>query len=222
MKEALRKKHNNTGMTLVEMVVSFALLSILVAASTVIISNVTALYYRVKGENYSRQISNIVITKVSSEIAGAKFNQRNSAMSPKIHTKVDGADVDGTAIEIYDRTDTRVYIYAKDGILVLKYPKISDEEKPENNRVSNEWKYDQSIYNDFSIKELYFVQANTADNEELAAEYGLTGVDPTNYHDNVVAVYMTLTSPKYGEFKVYRYVKIYEAPETGFTIDIIE
>ena len=46
-----RAKSRNLGMTMVEMIVSFALLSIIVAASTVIISNVTVLYYKVKGEN---------------------------------------------------------------------------------------------------------------------------------------------------------------------------
>ena len=225
MNSPFMKKVNrdNKGMTLVEMVVSFALLGILVAASTVIISNVTMLYYRVRGENYARQISNIVITKVTSEIAGAKIDNKNTAANPKILKSVDGVDdISGNAVRLFDRTDTEVVIYVKDGVLVIIYPKIRDEENPDNNRVSTDWKYDKSIYNGFSIKELYIVQAATADNEEIAARYGVTGVVQNNYPDNIVAVYMTLDSPKYGEFKVYRYIKIYEAPETDFEIDIIE
>ena len=225
MNSPFMKKVNkdNKGMTLVEMVVSFALLGILVAASTVIISNVTMLYYRVRGENYARQISNIVITKVTSEIAGAKIDNKNTAANPKILKNVDGVeDISGNAIRLFDRTDTEVIIYVKDGVLVLNYPKIKDEENPNNNRVSTDWKYDKSIYNGFSIKELYIVQAATADNEEIAARYGLKGVVQGNYPDNIVAIYMTLESPKYGEFKVYRYVKIYEASESDFEIDIIE
>ena len=225
MNSPFMKKVNrdNKGMTLVEMVVSFALLGILVAASTVIISNVTMLYYRVRGENYARQISNIVITKVTSEIAGAKIDNKNTAANPKILKSVDGVDdISGNAVRLFDRTDTEVVIYVKDGVLVINYPKIRDEENPDNNRVSTDWKYDKSIYNGFSIKELYIVQAATADNEEIAARYGVTGVVQNNYPDNIVAVYMTLDSPKYGEFKVYRYIKIYEAPETDFEIDIIE
>ncbi len=225
MNSPFMKKVNkdNKGMTLVEMVVSFALLGILVAASTVIISNVTMLYYRVRGENYARQISNIVITKVTSEVAGAKVDNKNIAANPKILKSVDGVDnISGNAIRLFDRTDTEVIIYVTDGVLVINYPKIRDEENPDNNRVSTDWKYDKSIYNGFNIKELYFVQAATPDNEDIAARYGLSGVVQSNYADNIVAVYMTLESPKYGEFKVYRYIKIYEASETDFEIDIIE
>ena len=43
-KKVNRKRFKNSGMTLVEMIVSFALLSLIVAASTVIISNVTILF----------------------------------------------------------------------------------------------------------------------------------------------------------------------------------
>ena len=207
----IRSKSRNLGMTMVEMIVSFALLSILVTASTVIISNVTTLYYRVRGENYARQVSNILMTKISSEIAGAKYSKRNLSSNPKI-------SADSQSIELYDRTNTKVVIKASDGILDVQYPAIVDTIDAENSRVGVEWEYDKRIYNGFEIEELKFSQPSKGKNAEIAAAYGLTDVNSSDYPDNVVAVYMKLKSPKYGEFSVYKYVRIYEA--TGEALDM--
>lgn len=207
----IRSKSRNLGMTMVEMIVSFALLSIIVAASTVIISNVTTLYYRVRGENYARQVSNILMTKITSEIAGAKYSKRNLSSNPKI-------SADSQSIELYDRTNTKVVIKASDGILDVQYPAIVDTIDAENSRVGVEWEYDKRIYNGFEIEELKFSQPSKGKNAEIAAAYGLTDVNSGDYPDNVVAVYMKLKSPKYGEFSVYKYVRIYEA--TGEALDM--
>ena len=207
----IRSKSRNLGMTMVEMIVSFALLSILVTASTVIISNVTTLYYRVRGENYARQVSSILMTKITSEIAGAKYSKRNLSSNPKI-------SADSQSIELYDRTNTKVVIKASDGILDVQYPAIVDTIDAENSRVGVEWEYDKRIYNGFEIEELKFSQPSKGKNAEIAAAYGLTGVNSSDYPDNVVAVYMKLKSPKYGEFSVYKYVRIYEA--TGEALDM--
>jgi prepilin-type N-terminal cleavage/methylation domain len=207
----IRSKSRNLGMTMVEMIVSFALLSILVTASTVIISNVTTLYYRVRGENYARQVSNILMTKITSEIAGAKYSKRNLSSNPKI-------SADSQSIELYDRTNTKVVIKASDGILDVQYPAIVDTIDAENSRVGVEWEYDKRIYNGFEIEELKFSQPSKGKNAEIAAAYGLTDVNSSDYPDNVVAVYMKLKSPKYGEFSVYKYVRIYEA--TGEALDM--
>ena len=42
------QKNKNKGMTLIEMVVSFALLSLFISAAAVVIFNVTNLYYHVR------------------------------------------------------------------------------------------------------------------------------------------------------------------------------
>ena len=211
----IRSKSRNLGMTMVEMIVSFALLSILVTASTVIISNVTTLYYRVRGENYARQVSNILMTKITSEIAGAKYSKRNLSSNPKI-------SADSQSIELYDRTNTKVVIKASDGILDVQYPAIVDTIDAENSRVGVEWEYDKRIYNGFEIEELKFSQPSKGKNAEIAADYGLTNVNSSDYPDNVVAVYMKLKSPKYGEFSVYKYVRIYEATGEALGMESVE
>ncbi len=193
-KKVNRKRFKNSGMTLVEMIVSFALLSLIVAASTVIISNVTTLYYKVRGENYARQVSDIVMTRITSEIAGAKYSRKNISSNPSIAS-------DSNSIELYDKTNTRLIIsVSNEGILNIIYPEIDDKIETENSRVAVEWKFDKNIYNGFVIEELKFAQPSKNKNAGIAEGYGLTGINSGDYPDNVVAVYMKLKSPKSGEF----------------------
>ena len=72
------------------------------------------------------------------------------------------------------------------------------------------------MYNGYEITDLEFVQANKADNQTVAQNFGIDGIDPADYPSNVVAVYMTLDSNKYGKFNICRYVKVYSAPESGW------
>ena len=62
----------NAGTTLVEMIVCFALLAIFVTAAASIIASTTNLYYQVKGETYSGQVSDILTEKIASTVEGAK------------------------------------------------------------------------------------------------------------------------------------------------------
>lgn len=215
-KKVNRKRFKNSGMTLVEMIVSFALLSLIVAASTVIISNVTTLYYKVRGENYARQVSDIVMTRITSEIAGAKYSRKNISSNPSIAS-------DSNSIELYDKTNTRLIIsVSNEGILNIIYPEIDDKIETENSRVAVEWKFDKNIYNGFVIEELKFAQPSKNKNAGIAEGYGLTGINSDDYPDNVVAVYMKLKSPKYGEFSMYKYVRIYEAEGESFNMESVE
>ena len=215
-KKVNRKRFKNSGMTLVEMIVSFALLSLIVAASTVIISNVTTLYYKVRGENYARQVSDIVMTRITSEIAGAKYSRKNISSNPSIAS-------DSNSIELYDKTNTRLIIsVSNEGILNIIYPEIDDKIETENSRVAVEWKFDKNIYNGFVIEELKFAQPSKNKNAGIAEGYGLTGINSGDYPDNVVAGYMKLKSPKYGEFSMYKYVRIYEAEGESFNMESVE
>ncbi|MCR4609753.1 MAG: prepilin-type N-terminal cleavage/methylation domain-containing protein [Eubacterium sp.] len=214
---------DNRGMTLVEMIVSFALLSIFVVASTIIISSVISLYYRVRGESYSRQVGDIVTNKISSEISGALYSSENDDANIRLCTVDDqGNPVSGNAVDLYDRTDTHIRMFAQDGILKIYYYSIDDQMQPENNRTSVYWTFDKKVYNGFEIEKLDFAQANTQKNVDLAEEYGVSGVSKDDYPSNIIAVYMKLKSGKYGSFTIYRYIRVYEAPENGFSVGNIE
>ena len=77
MKKLLKKVHkkNNSGTTLVEIIVSFALMGIFMAAAATIIGMITSLFWDVKGETYARQVGDIVAEKIASEICGSEFDE---------------------------------------------------------------------------------------------------------------------------------------------------
>ncbi len=216
----LRKRKLNTnknkGMTLVEMIVCFALLSIFVTVSTLVISNVITLYYRVRGESYARQVGDIVAKKITSELSGAEY-VNDSSIDPIIEKKNPNDEtVDGNVITVVDSTDTKISMYAQDGILKIYYHKITDENDSDNNREPVIWTFDKKMYNGYQIDSLDFAQACSSKNTALATKYDVTAT--TDYPTNVIVVYMKLSSPKYGKFTIVRYVKMYNAPETGATI----
>lgn len=216
----LRKRKLNTnknkGMTLVEMIVCFALLSIFVTVSTLVISNVITLYYRVRGESYARQVGDIVAKKITSELSGAEY-ANDSSIDPIIEKKNPNDEtVDGNVITVVDSTDTKISMYAEDGILKIYYHKITDENDSDNNREPVIWTFDKKMYNGYQIDSLDFAQACSSKNTALATKYDVTAT--TDYPTNVIVVYMKLSSPKYGKFTIVRYVKMYNAPETGATI----
>ena len=207
---------NNKGMTLVEMIVCFALLSIFVTVSTLVISNVITLYYRVRGESYARQVGDIVAKKITSELSGAEY-ANDSSVDPTIDAKTpNDKTVDGNVITVVDSTDTKISMYAEDGILKVYYHEIQDENDSRNNRSSVIWTFDKKMYNGYRIDSLDFAQACSSKNTSLATKYDVTA--STDYPTDVIVVYMKLSSPKYGKFTIVRYVKMYNAPETGVTI----
>ncbi len=223
-------KNAAKGMTLVEMVVSFALLSLFVSAAAVVIFNVTNLYYHVRGENYARQVADVVVEKVISEISGAKYNKNFTTANPKIYTsssaveEITGEGCVNSAIELYNRTDTKVLIYANSGILRIYYYEITDTRPgyEDNNRKATFWNYDRNVYNNFTIEKMDFAQACDSRNVSLANEYEIGEVPDTSAYDqNVVAVYMRMKSPKYGSFTICRYVRLYNAPADDCTITLI-
>ena len=227
------KKHiwNHLGTTLIEMVVSFALLGIFVSASTVIIFNVTNLYYHVRGENYARQVGDIITGKISAEIEGALYNERNAVMNPYVDTKTyteaseEGEPHNGNALVLYDETDTGLRMFAQNGVFRMYYFPIRIQDSTGNlskDLKGTYWEFDKNIYNGYTIESMDFAPADSALNATLAAEYEVAVPDVTEYPGNILVVYMKMTSGQYGSFTVCRYVKLYNVPETAGSINVVE
>ena len=146
--------------------------------STVIISNVTGLYYHVRGESYARQVGDIVVNKVSSEISGSFYETRNNTLNARVDVNSDFTIMlnnsestvtpDGNSIVLYDRTNTGVRIYASEGVLQIYYLPIDDQITPENTREGVVWKFDPQIYNGYEIKALYFARLIRRVNKTIA------------------------------------------------------
>lgn len=216
----------NKGSTLIEMIVCFALLGIFMSAAAVVLANVTNVFFDVKGQSYGRQVADIILGKITGEIEGAKISiEPGSYGQPLIYqTSADAAagNISGYKIDLYDRTDTHIQMYAEDGALKIRYFEInppkpkSTPEYQAGHRDEVIWTFDEAVYQGYKITSLRFVPANMGrggSSEELGTTMEDSAYEYTfaenDYPGNVVGVYLTLESPQYGEFYAYRYIKMY-------------
>ena len=205
--------YNQKGSTLVEMIVCFALLSLFITSSAMIITSTTNLYYQVKGETNAKQISDIIMEKILFEIEGAKYDDAFDLWegdNPVVSNEWD-------SISLYDKTDTGVTLKALNGELLVEYAAINNSVDPTKSRVETVWKFDRKVYNQYRIDELYFVpgQQILSAGAKISdiAEYKVGNLSNLKYKDNVVVVFMKISSPKYGTYRTYRPVKMYYLPE---------
>ena len=208
----LRIRNNcikNKGMTLIEMIVSFALLALFLASAAAIIGTTTSMYYEIKRENYARQVTDIILEKVESEIDGSEYNKEAAGENLRIQNAA-GADSGGSldtgnAVILTDKTGTKVKVYADSGELIVYYYDIGDKYSATN------WKFDKSVYNSFTVEELIFVKGDKISTFGRASEFGLT--NQGTYGKDVVGVFLKVHSPEYGDYYAYRLVKMYNYTE---------
>ena len=213
---------DNSGTTLIEMIVCFALMGIFMAAAATIISSIVSLYFNIKGEIYSREVSDIIIGKVTSELDGAEYFESVSMNNPKFVVSDDHANVD-----LIDKTDTHIEIGLDEtGRFVVHYHDIIHKNNgvvdSNTQRSATDWYFNENMYNGFEVEDLRFYCCGEQDfemvdynqiNTDTASEYGLSGVDLADYDGNVVLVLLKLHSSKYGEYTYHAYVRLYNLPK---------
>lgn len=206
---------SNGGTTLVELVVTFALLGLFAVGTTQMISSALKAYHQVRGLNYARQVSDTLMEKITGEIEGAQVSvsqgaEENLDKTLKIYAS-------GDVIELYDRTGSHIGIsasshksdirncettkqYETDQLLIYYYPVTSVTSDSSGNEITNvryeavDWVYDKTAYMGFELESLKFSQADPA------------GVI---YPKNIIKVVMDLKSGGYGTYKSVRYVECY-------------
>lgn len=213
--------HNKGGVTLVELVVTFALLGLFIAVSCQVISNSLNVYYHIKGLTYGQQVSDTLLEKISGVIEGAQVSisegdADNKDKTLKIYKN-------GSVIELYDRTGSHISITTTssygnitdsenvidgekykdpdDGsifnqILIYYYAVITNAPDGSETKITRyesvDWLFDKNVYMGYQIKELKFSQA-----------------DQNHYPPNIIKVDLTLNSGKYGDYHSTRYVECY-------------
>ncbi len=201
-----KKNKGNAGATLVEIIVSFALLGIFMAAAAMIIATITNMYFNVKGETYSKQVSDIVLEKTASTIEEAKYDKNLTYSNPTVSNNY-------TRITLRDRTDTKVSIYAEDGEIRFFYAQISDEVDDSRNREATIWRFDDAVYQGYVVEKLYFVPGDKLAAFGKASDFGMS-IDDFQCGNNVIVIFTELSSSKYGDFKTFRVVKMQYVPDT--------
>ena len=173
----ISKKFNNKGMTLVEMIATFALMGLFMVAATRVISYTTSIYYNVKGATYGIEVTNAVASKIVGQLEGAK------GLNTPTVTKVDD-NID--QIYFTDATGSDVTVSVIDDYLNIKYDAVT------GGTVAYEevnWRFDSKVYMGYNVKELHF--ENPGD----------------EYPPNVVRMVVIVHSPKYGDFQSQYFIK---------------
>lgn len=139
-----RRLKSRKGATLVELLVTFGLLTIFIAAAVAVIGPATEIFLKVKYLSYAQNISDMVMEKVSGEIASA---------SEDVH-------VDGGLISFRDSKSSPLFIHAEDGLLKIRYRMIKEQVNGEYTGTvlwpAADWAYDQKAYQGFAITQLRF------------------------------------------------------------------
>ena len=181
---------SNYGMTLVEMIVTFALLAIFLASTAMILATITNMYFHIKGESTSKQISNIILQKISSEIT------RSSELEFE----------NDDSIILNNRTNTKIQIFSESKKLKIRYFSVINDGVKKDETI---WELDDKVYNGYEIENLKFIKANTLStysNDDLK-EYGLYEFKDKNYDENVIIVLLKISSNKYGIYNYNKFVK---------------
>ena len=190
------KNLNNAGMTLIEMVATFALIALFMVAATRVISYVIGIYYAASGNSYGLQVSNMISNKIVGQMEGA-----SSAAEMDITS--DGSGID--SISFIDRTGSRVTISAspqkfKDGSEDGMYMNIHYDAVTEGSIKYDavDWKFDPKAYMGYEVKSLQFESPGSG------------------YPPNVLKMILVLHSDKYGDYESDYYLKCVNVEKINF------
>lgn len=206
LKKALRNKR---GVTLVELVVTFALISLFVVLSTQVISSAMSVYYKIQSINYGRQVSDTLMDKIAGTIAGAqvsmeRVNIENEELNTKYTLQIDD---DMSKIDLYNGSGSHIYITnarpdtGGNVQLVIHYYRVESVQEGSNKKLVYEpvdWTFDKKMYLDYKITKL---------------EFSLADPDGRIYPENVIKIDLEIEHKKFGSFSATRYVECYNFQE---------
>ncbi len=205
---------NRKGVTMVELIVVFALISMFVALSSQVITSSLQVYQKIQGIEYGRQVSDTIMNKIVGELSEAQ-NENTDSTEKTVSDMLGGEDSSntikfrnaaGSQVEIqsgipyayhYDEAGYEVadspYSTKLNSQFILHYfvTKSSTETDARVIYEPTDWTFDENMYQGYEIESLLFS-------------------DPgDDYPDNVVCVQLTLESPSYGKYSATRFVECY-------------
>ncbi len=147
-KENLSK--DNRGLTLTEMIVTFALVGIFMAAAVSVISSAVITHSELTASMYAQSVGEMLLDKISGELAAAKAEDGCILIGDTAN--LGGTEGNGAAF--YDREGRPVVCLVENGILRFRYQEAdSDEGSAEYSR-ENEWSFDEKAYMGFRITDM--------------------------------------------------------------------
>lgn len=218
----MRKKnpiHNKKGVTIVELIVTFALISIFVVLTGQIVASAIKVYTEIQSVEYGKQVSDTIMNKIAGELSGAQVTgvQYDSlggtdSCTMKIQDSgkaIEFRDENGSLVRIYsgrpmtyrynesmDREDAMPYEADNpanwDNQLIVHYFVIKSGAGGETVYEPVDWTFDKKAYQGYHIEKLKFSRP-----------------DYNEYPWNIIKVELKLASEAYGLYETTRYIECY-------------
>lgn len=193
-----------TGFTLVELIVTFALLLLFTTGTCRVMADSMRVYYKIRGLNDSQQVMDMLMEKITGEIEGAQKGMENAVRERDTLMRISS---DHKTISFSNRSSSYITISAapmnetEAGTQALQYLNLHYRQvrsaSDETIYKDVDWKFDAKAYLGFSVKDLKFARAD----------------EGGDYRGNVIRVTLTITAPEYGDFTSVRYVECYNYQE---------
>lgn len=151
----MKAKGDNRGTTLAEMIVTFALIGIFLVAAAGVISSAVILHSNLSGAMYAQSVGEILIDKLTGEIAAAQPGSGRSLVIGESQTA--GGTV-GEGVAFYDRDGNEVRCFVREGRLVFAYEESVTINELGEVLVSpqREWQLDDKAYMGYQVTDMQF------------------------------------------------------------------
>lgn len=136
-------KNDNAGITLAELIVTFALMGIFLASVAAVISSSMVVQSELTGTMYAETVGETLLDKITGEIAAAKVSDSKAIV---VGTVLEGENDLGKGISFYDRSGQKACFLIEDGLLVMA--------------AENDWKMDAGAYMGYRITDFQVNRLN--------------------------------------------------------------
>lgn len=199
-RSALRK--DKSGVTLVELIVTFALIGLFMTAASFVLTSSIRLFTRMQSVSSAVTVSDVLLDKIAGEISAARqpnMNKDDVAFDHGGYYIWMGKDKDSEWITMWNRSGSPMAIYAEpDGALCLKYYEtvrgsVGAETTDSTKTVPEmDWHFDKGVYMGYRITKLTF-----------------TREEPENY-PNVIRIDLEIHNDRTGfTYQTFRYAECY-------------
>lgn len=183
------KLHSSAGATLIELVVTCALIVIFMSGVALILPSALKLYNQIRGITYAKQVSGVIINKIRGELETAQNGAVTIMQDANGHSSIiafqnsNGNDVTITLTDAASPDYKRWFVEKFDAYTITQYGGVGSTAQIG----AMDWTFDPKTYMGFWMSSMTFSKEK----------------------NDTICVNIKLTSDKYGEYATMEYIKLY-------------